>query len=649
MTHLPRLPLAVTACLWFCAMSLPLVAKIMVNGSLPKTYEGQTVEWLRESLETRDVSPVAAATVHDGRFSLEAPNGPGLFALRIDAVQTPFVAADDQTLTATLSADAKAFTFSGSDDHNRFLAYEETRKASLARHVQSVRDAAKLARAANDQAEVDRLIEAEVAGYLIHRRELNDHTLAHLSNSAALYAASLRWDGDYRLDDLAAQVDAYAAAHPGADISRLLQERIARFRAVAIGAFAPDLSGPGPNGQVQTLRELRGRHVLVDFWAAWCAPCRQENRHYVDLYQRFHDKGLEILAVSVDQNEKAWKSAIQQDNATWRHLSDLTGWKSPLAARYNVAALPASFLLDPEGRIIAKDVRGPALDALLEARLNGTMDQRRADEIAAQTLAQFATQSLSAEQLAFTIIDLTDPARPRRASYRGDAVIYPASVIKLFYLAATHRWLEDGKLTDTPELRRALKDMIVDSSNDATAYIVDLLTDTTSGPELSETDLAAWVEKRGAVTRYFTALGYEKINASKKPWSDGPYGRESQAAQRYEPRRNWLTTDATARLLAEIATGRAVTPARSAEMMTLLRRDPTAPTNDPDDQARFTGTGLPVGAKLWSKAGWTSSTRHDAAYIELPDGRRLVLVVFTTDHANNRAILPAVARLLCAP
>ena len=106
-----------------------------------------------------------------------------------------------------------------------------------------------------------------------------------------------------------------------------------------------------------------------------------------------------------------------------------------------------------------------------------------------------------------------------------------------------------------------------------------------------------------------------------------------------------LTTDATARLLTEIATGKAVTAPRSAEMMQLLARDPFSKSTDPDDQAHgFTGRALPPVAKLWSKAGWTSETRHDAALVELPGGVRFVLVTFTTGHANEREIIPTVAK-----
>jgi hypothetical protein len=275
------------------------------------------------------------------------------------------------------------------------------------------------------------------------------------------------------------------------------------------------------------------------------------------------------------------------------------------------------------------------------------------DRAAQTALEKFSAQKLLPTQLAITLVDLsssppssTSATAAPRASYRGDVPIYPASVIKLFYLAAAHRWMEDGKLADTPELRRAMKDMIVDSSNDATHYVIDLLTNTTSGPELSETAIKTWFDQRGAITRYFASLGYTGVIASKKPWGDGPYGRESQAIRLFEPKRNMLTTDATARLFTEIATGRCVTAARSAEMMALLSRDPLSTDSDPDNQAKFTGPVLPPGAKLWSKAGWTSQTRHDAAYVELPNGAKFLLVVFTTDHASERTIIHTVAKVI---
>jgi beta-lactamase class A len=272
--------------------------------------------------------------------------------------------------------------------------------------------------------------------------------------------------------------------------------------------------------------------------------------------------------------------------------------------------------------------------------------QKIVDGAVESTLRQFAPQNLKSNELAITLVDLNDAAGPTWASYRGNERIYPASVIKTFYLVAAHRWMEDGKLKDTEELRRAMKDMIVDSLNEATGYVVDLLTDTTSGPELPPTEFEAWFAKRQAVNRYFTSLGYQNINVNRKTWCEGPYGREKQLANQSPPdNRNWLTTQATARLFTEIVTGRAVTPARCKQMMALHERQPFD-ANANTQSREYTGAVLPAGSKLWSKAGWTSEVRHDAAYVELPTGERFILVTFTVGHSKEKEIVPAVARLV---
>lgn len=275
--------------------------------------------------------------------------------------------------------------------------------------------------------------------------------------------------------------------------------------------------------------------------------------------------------------------------------------------------------------------------------------QSLVDEAAKSTLAKFADKKLEEKQLSITLIDLRNPQHPEKASFRGNERIYPASVVKLFYLAAAHRWLQDKKIEDTPELRRALKDMIVDSSNEATQYIVDVLTRTTGGYELPPGEMKKWQEKRNVVNRYFSSLAYSNINVNQKTFCEDAYGRESFSRGPKGENRNKLTTDATARLLMEIVTGKAVTPERSAQMVELLKRDYSGTSKDTDDQAHgFTGIALQgvEGARLWSKAGWTSTTRHDAAYLELADGSKFVLVTFTTDHANERHIISTVAKVV---
>jgi len=280
---------------------------------------------------------------------------------------------------------------------------------------------------------------------------------------------------------------------------------------------------------------------------------------------------------------------------------------------------------------------------------NATTLQDLVNEAARTTLGKFADKKLVENQLSITLIDLRDPQHPATASFRGNERVYPASVVKLFYLVAVHRWLEDKKIQETAELKRATRDMIVDSSNEATQYILDVLTHTTGGYELPAKEMKEWQHKRDAVNRYYASLGFTNINTNQKTFCEDAYGREKVSRGPNGENRNKLTTDATARLLSEIATGRAVNAARSTMMMELLKREFSGTTKDKDDQGHgFTGIALQGmnGAKLWSKAGWTSTTRHDAAYIELPNGAKFVLVTFTTDHSNERDIIPTVARVV---
>ena len=269
--------------------------------------------------------------------------------------------------------------------------------------------------------------------------------------------------------------------------------------------------------------------------------------------------------------------------------------------------------------------------------------QQLVDSTAQRALERFKDKGLKDENLAVTLIDLRD-AGFKSGSYHGNQPIYPASVVKLFYMAHAQRQLEDGILKDSPELQRGLKDMIVESTNDATGYILDCLTQTTSGPELSPEELKGWSEKRNAVNRFFSGLGYQNLNINQKTWNEGPYGRERQFLGPNYENRNKLTTDGTARLLAEIALGEFVSLERSRQMMELLKRNVR---DEKDSQSvGFSGLALKeiADVKLWSKAGWTSTARHDAAFIETPSGKRFVIVVFTTGVANQKEIIPFVVK-----
>ena len=140
-----------------------------------------------------------------------------------------------------------------------------------------------------------------------------------------------------------------------------LRTNVNKLKSLVIGGEAPDFSMKTPEGESMKLSDLRGKIVMVDFWASWCGPCRRENPNVVALYNKYNEKGFEILGVSLDRTKKPWLQAIEKDGLTWHHVSDLKGWKNEVAQMYNVTSIPQTLLLDQEGKIIARNLRGEAL------------------------------------------------------------------------------------------------------------------------------------------------------------------------------------------------------------------------------------------------------------------------------------------------
>src|SRR5438105_9663120 len=228
----------------------------------------------------------------------------------------------------------------------------------------------------------------------------------------------------------------------------------------------------------------------------------------------------------------------------------------------------------------------PALDAALRHSADATLK---------------AFPKLTTDNLAMSIIDVTKPDVMSRADYHGDAPFYPASVIKLFYMVEVYHQHKEND----PDVPRALHEMIVVSDNDATAFLLDTITDTASGPELQGRALGKFIDKRRVVNRYFIPMGYD-ISAMAKPWSFGPFGRDLQLMGGPDrPNRNRATANAFASLVLWIVRKHAVSPQASDAMLALLARPLDSPPTDEGQVKSFIGEGLPAGSKLWSKAGWT--------------------------------------------
>ncbi len=274
--------------------------------------------------------------------------------------------------------------------------------------------------------------------------------------------------------------------------------------------------------------------------------------------------------------------------------------------------------------------------------------------IASETVAEFAKAGLTEDGLSIAVIDLT-AATPIASfpagAYRGDVPYYPCSVVKLCFLSYYEAQKEAGKLSDNPELARAVKDMVTVSSNDAAGFVVDSITGTTSGPEIADPrEWEKWKARRNFVNDYYRSRGYSSLNANQKTFCEDAYGRE-QVFRENGRNRNRMTASEAARILKEIVRGEVAGERLTAEMTLLLSRDIAAekPFEDmePED-ARLAGQGLPKGSRMWAKSGDAYDLHHLVARVALPNGSDFVIAVFTKGVKTVPEIIPRVYEKVAA-
>ncbi|MDA1068293.1 MAG: TlpA disulfide reductase family protein [Verrucomicrobia bacterium] len=359
----------------FLTGSASLLADFSIQGTISHLDPGTKLLLFRQDLDARSETEAGGLVIQaDHTFEQSFDGEPGFFNLEIPRWgRIPLAIDSGQDVTITVHSNNPAdFEISGSTDSDVLLAYEAFRKDSLTRLVYPPRELLNRATANGvSTEELAPLAQAEVDGYNAHKRELNDFTIEHAGSLVALYATSLRWDSDYRISEIQKQVDAFADTHPGLLITGSMQERLRLFGLTAIGAMGAPLSGRDFNGEEYSLEDFRGKVVLVDFWASWCVPCRVENRHYPKLLETYSKHGFEVFGINLDDSRSSWMRTSHQDEVTWPQISDLLGLKSPMAQAYNVTALPMSFLLDEEGRIIDRNLRGEELSKRLGALFGG--------------------------------------------------------------------------------------------------------------------------------------------------------------------------------------------------------------------------------------------------------------------------------------
>jgi peroxiredoxin len=187
-------------------------------------------------------------------------------------------------------------------------------------------------------------------------------------NLAGFYAAGTIDQNKYE-QQLIAYAEEVKSKFPKNKSVQSFVSKMIGLKAVSIGQIAPDFSLPDPNGKEFKLSDFREKYILLDFWASWCAPCREENPNIVKQFERFKDKNFTVLGVSLDDDRAGWLKAIKDDRLNWPHLSELKRWDGKVSLLYKVEGIPASFILDPSGKIIAKNLRGAELEQFLEKTL----------------------------------------------------------------------------------------------------------------------------------------------------------------------------------------------------------------------------------------------------------------------------------------
>ena len=211
--------------------------------------------------------------------------------------------------------------------------------------------------------------------YEIYKKDMNNIRLGFVKSHPDAFISLLllpdiaEYSQNYQLvDSLYNSLTADVKKKPS---GKIIYEKFKNDRQLAIGAVAPEFSQPDSGGKQVKLSDFRGKYVLLDFWASWCGPCRQENPNVVKVYNQYKDKNFTVLGVSLDRQsgKSAWLKAIEDDKLTWTHVSDLKEWGNEAAKKYNVTSIPQNFLLDPNGKIIAKNLRGEELESALALAL----------------------------------------------------------------------------------------------------------------------------------------------------------------------------------------------------------------------------------------------------------------------------------------
>jgi peroxiredoxin len=339
--------------------------RAIIEGKISGVPDGENLVRLKR-IGLRGPELVDSAELADGAFSLSVPADDGhLFRLEIGKSFLPiFLEEGKHDLSADYNRLYESAKYSNSPLTDQMRTTEGIRLGFEAK-AQACQNDFETAMFAGDEKKA-----AQARAAFEKLQEASRLRIRHFIDSigpgpvAYLATSMLSADEDYSyLDSLA---NRFARERPGKIYTQKMLAFMEMPRRLAIGKPAPEFSLPDPAGKMLSLSSFRGNWVLLDFWASWCKPCRAENPFLRAVAEKYKAKGLRIFSVSLDGEREAWMKALVQDQMSWAHVSDLKGWENAASRQYGIQSIPASFLLDPQGRIAAKNLRGNLLLEKLE-------------------------------------------------------------------------------------------------------------------------------------------------------------------------------------------------------------------------------------------------------------------------------------------
>lgn len=349
---------------------------VTVHGKVSYPQQGGSISIQRISEDGTGGWQDTIQLKSDNTFSKKVTmNEPGYYRLNFYNTQVLNVILDRSDIEVNVDGNNPQgfFEIKGSPDLDLIKQVQDLlAAANESPEMTKINEAFNAAAQRNDEARM----EAIRAEYYTYIQKTNDQ-IADLmvKHSPSLAVINLLKSGtidrDQYFDTYMKVAENLRAEWPNYGVAREFIKHVETMKATAVGQPAPEIALPNPQGEVIKLSSLKGKYVLVDFWTKWCGPCRRENPNVVKAYNKYKDKGFTVYGVSLDRTREDWLQAIEEDNLTWTHVSDLKFWQSEAAKTYGITAIPFSILLDPNGVIIAKNLRGTALDKKLAEIFEG--------------------------------------------------------------------------------------------------------------------------------------------------------------------------------------------------------------------------------------------------------------------------------------